>query len=348
MNKKIAQNLLPLPPSRTGAPLKGPARPAAPTSKNKSVLPPLPGQKSRNENSLSVPTSAPERSGDVSSSPVAKMQQALVNLGTVMSQNYLSKLETKNQPRGDSDPFGNFLVNQYINNEDVVGKQFVHAKNVHEPTRSNTAMENKGLRGVVDTIGVIGTPGHERAADGIWKTRTNNSLKQTAAVAASLVRLQADMNLNLSGYDNDDLKELYANVPDNYTELGNTANERAKILTNNINKLSAFYTNFEKAVLNNDKYRPLITQQKAFKTYGKGEELSKEENDFFETNKNQPIPNANFNGKPITLAAIYSPEAFKQFLLNNNLQGNKPAIYNKYLDEVKKAIETGYSNRLGF
>ncbi len=270
---------------------------------------------------------------------VSEMQNALINLSKTMSQNYLTSIDPQTHERGGSDPFGNFLVSQYVNNENVVGKQFVNV-DLGEPNRSATSMANKSLRGVISTLGRVGSPGSEKGVDGIWQTRTNNALKQAAAVASSLLQLQKDMGIESKLYSQEDLAQLKNNIPESYAKLGDTAASRAKILTPNLNKLSKFYLEFEKNILNQPKYKQLITQEKAFTTHKKIEELDKEDQEFINTNIRQNVPGVNINGKPVALGDIATLESFKRFLSENNIPANNAQTFNKYFKLLQNLVET--------
>lgn len=295
--------------------------------------PPRPGTAPQQVPSGTVGPAAPQLNA------VQQMQQALLDLSGTMAKNYLMTMNPKSDARGGSDPFGNFLVKQYIKNEDVVGKQFVNV-DAKEPTRSGTAIENAGLRGVISTMGRVGTPGAERKTDGIWKTRTDNALKQATAVAASLVQLQKDMNITVEGYTSKDLEQLKANVPEVYTQLGNTAEQRAATITENLKKLTQYYTNFESAVLNNEKYKSFITQQKPFTVHGKGTQLTQEEKDFLYQNAGQQVPHVILNGKAVTLGDISTPKALQDFLAKNNMPAKDTKTLEHYVGSIKQMLGT--------
>lgn len=163
-------------------------------------------------------------------------------------------------------------------------------------------------------------------------------MKQAAAVAAGMLKLSSDMHLKLEGYTEEDLKTLKDNIPASYTQLGNTAGKRAQVIAQNLKKLIAFYKGFETNVINNEKHKAFITQQKPFTEYNKQVSLTDEENSFFSQNSSQSIPNVNVEGRPVTLADIRSPDAFKAFLKSINVTGDDPAIYNRYLSQVESAI----------
>jgi hypothetical protein len=290
----------------------------------------------------SAPSASPQRGYSPRYSGVKAMQQAILHFGDVLSKNYLM---SANDPTRASDPFGSFLVNQYVNNEKVVGKQFVNV-DLREPLRSGTAIKNVDLRGIVSTIKRIGTPGSEGSADGIWQTRTNNSLKQIYAVAAALVQLQKDLGIQIEGYDDKDLAELKENIPDTYLHLDNTVLERAAKITANINKLTNYYLNFEKTFLNNEQYKSLITNSKPLFTHKSSLQLTPEEekmaNDY--RNLKAKIPGVNLDGHPVSLYDIASLTNFKTFLENNNMRTDDASLQ-KQVQRVKEMIDV---SELGF
>lgn len=286
--------------------------------------------------------------GNQGTDAVKKMQEAIVKFGATLAANpVMSMQQTGTQERpgatmpdflGGTDPFGRFLVDQYVNNAKVVGKQFVNVQ-MHEPERSGSAISNVNLKGVINTISYIGTPGHEHQADGIWQTRTNNALKQIFAVGKSLMQFAKDMKFNIKGFSENELNKLGELIPASYTDLKN-ASQKAEEITPIINQLTALYKTFESTVLEHPEVKTLINQDKPFMEHAQlsQTDLSQEDKTFYETNKDANIPGANVNGKPVRLMDIVSIVAFRKFLQEANVDISKLSEVQKYVNEVKKTL----------
>lgn len=285
-------------------------------------------------------------------SVIKKMQEAILNFGSALSSHPImmgaSGTEERTRASGEkeylgaTDPFGNFLVSQYVNNANVVGNQFINI-DMPEPLRSRTATPDVNLKSVINTISRVGSPGAERKVDGIWQTRTNNALKQIYAVAAGLMHFAHDMGVAITGFTLNDLDSFKKLIPDSYTDLGADVGERAQQITQYIYALTALYMKFETAVLDNPQYKELINQDKPLADHSKQqvEMLSKDEASLYDQNKDAIIPGANIGGKPVRLMDVANMTAFKKFLQSANIDVSKPEVVNKQLALVKNLIETG-------
>ncbi len=338
--KKTAQEVPAAPAYRKNrAPTPAPTTPIAPEG---ATTPPS-GVPARGK---AVAPTAPAQQRPVSSSSpaVVEMQSAIVGLVGAMQKNYLTKKTDPKQEeaRGGTDPFGAFLTNQYINNAEVVGQQFVNV-DVAEPLRSGDAQgakANDSLRGVITTLGKVGFPGSESKPDGVWKTRTHNALKQAVGIASALLGLSKDMGVAVEGYTTADLKQLIDQVPPNFTDVKDKS-AAAKVITPNLKKLAAFYTNFEATILNNEKFKSFITQEKPFTKHTKEIPLDADEDALLKGYSDTVIPTVNLKGKPVTLRDIGSPKAFEEFLVKHNLvKPNDTAAINKYMQHLKGLIDS--------
>ena len=292
-----------------------------------------------------LPTSGTRPVGQAANSEIAKMQQAILNFGKVLAAHPVMSMDETGQLErpgakepdylGGNRPFGKFLVNQYVNNAKVVGDQFVNI-DLHEPTRSATAIHNVDLKGIINTISRIGTPGAENKPDGIWQTRTDNALKQIYAVGMSLMQFGKDMKLDIGEFP-----ELLQSLKEQILDVKGDKAQRAPLITKLINALSNLYKAFETDVLEHPDLKNLISQENAFVDHSSqvAAPLSKEDQVIFDNNKDALIPGVNINGKPVRLMDIESISAFKNFLKNVNVDIGKPGELQKNIDAVKSALE---------
>lgn len=288
---------------------------------------------------------------------VKEMQMAILTFANVLSSHPVMSMQDtgtqeRQRARGEKDTlggtraFGRFLVDQYINNENVVGNQFVNV-GLEEPLRSDTAISNRDLKGIIDTIRRIGSPGtSEHKADGIWQTRTNNALKQIYAVGAGLLHFAKDAHIQITGFTDDKLKEFGLSIPAAYTDLKkDEIDSRAQELTKYIDALGVLYTKFEDAVLDRPAFKEIINQDKPIVDHSKNhqEELSAEDKGLLEANRDAAIPGVNINGKPVRLADIESTTAFTTFLKSANVDMSKPDATNKQIANLKSMVENSGS-----
>lgn len=340
--------------------------PAAPARPTRTAPPALPTDRPAGEVRHPGFTGRPTAYQPSPVSAVKAMQQAILDFGNVLAQNYLMgadapttskrlpggtlqfQTEIGPEPKapGGSDPFGNFLVNHYLNNEKVVGKQFINT-DLQEPLRSGTALRpNISLRGVVNTIQRIGVPGTENKPDGVWQTRTNNALRQIAAVAQTLLQLQKDLGLDIAGYTSQDAKALMEAIPQSYTQLGDTAEKRATIITPNLKKLTEFYQQFEKLFLNNPEYKAIITQNKSLVSHPKAIPLAPEQQLFTQRYGTTPLPGVFITGKSpqaVSLQYLTSPERFQQLLESAGVPNPQDLeTQRRALEAIKKQLAAAF------
>ncbi len=290
---------------------------------------------------------APHASWATPSLAVKQMQEAIVTFGKILSTHpVMSGGGQQERPNsktpdflGGTTPFGNFLVNQYINNAKVVGEQFVNI-DLPQPLRSNTARPNVNLAGIINTITHIGTPGAENKADGLWQARTNNALKQIYAVGKSLLQMAKDLNVTIGGFGKEDLDDMGALIPAAYTELKGNVENRAQVLTKHINDLIEVYQKFEQVVLEDPELKPLIEQEKAFADHSQDmtTPTTPEEQSLLEAHRDATIPGANVNGKPVTLADVENLTAFEKFLKGANVDISKPTEVQKQITSLKHTL----------
>lgn len=186
---------------------------------------------------------------------------------------------------GGSDPFGKFLVSNYLGSSTPIGHQYVNVDVGLQQGREQASMQDTSLRGIIDTIKRIGTPGSEKKPDGIWKSKTNNALKNIFALTFAIFKAAGDMNLTLPGLDQETLDEFKSELPNTYSDVPqNEIADRAKKLTDMIKNMTEVFVAFKNHVLTKPAYAKYINQTASFAKYDKRKEqknatdtLSKEE-----------------------------------------------------------------------
>lgn len=309
-------------------------------------------------NVSATPTQQAYKPTEQSFGAVKEMQQAMVNFASILAAHPVMSMQDVGQQErkrrsgiseelGGTNPFGNFLVSQYVNNSDIVGKEFMNI-GLGEPLRTQTATPNVNLKSIIRTIGVIGHSGAENKPDGVWQTRTNNALKQIYAVGLGLFQFAKDLDINIKGFDQNELKEFGKLIPKSYTDLPADKSKLAGQITEYINALTDLYKKFENAVLEQPEYKELIEQNKPLVDHsGQAKTaLTKDEQSFIDANRSSNIPGAVINGKAVRLADLAGPVAFKNFLQSANVDVSRPNEIQKQLASIKKMIAVG--NEAGF
>lgn len=215
---------------------------------------------------------------------------------------------------GGSDPFGNFLVQHYVKG-DPVGRQYLNVDVSGNKARSDASIENLNIRGLLDSMKRIGTPGLEKKTDGIWQVRTNNALKNIFALTSGMLKFAQAMKLQVGGYTEDALKDFASKIPQSYTDLKtpNDVAEAAKQITPHIKAITKFFESLKTAVFNKPELRKFIDQKEAFVSYKKKIKIP-------DTMQHKMLPNIRFdwikdpNQNYILLSELSSINAFKEFL----------------------------------
>lgn len=311
--------------------------PAAPTGTN----PFMPGQK------------AAPHAGVSGSTPIKKMQAAILHFAEIASSsdvtsmhgNQTGKKEQGDEYLGGSDPFGNFLASRIgeTDNRAPENQQYVHT-DLKQPQRSTTGIADSSLRGMIDDLRRVGTPGKENQPDGIWKGRTDHALKNIRLIVSELLHLSNDMGITIEGLDEKSVENLRSSFYDNYTKIPpGKAEEMANNLTPQIMNFANVFGNFKKSVLNNPSYRKYIDQQKSFVQYQQkpqsGDELlTPEENKAYAANVNAPVPNVQLAKSPVTLVDLKSLENFKALMTRAGLNPNDATAMQNALNEVAKGL----------
>ncbi len=325
------------------------------------------GVPTRKTPAKSVPGKGVNRPLSYSVPAVKEMQQAIINFaeqaaasditsmtrspaGEYGAQSRLApedmpegrSLETKQEYLGGSEPFGNFLIQQYLGKTDPKGRQYLNV-DLATPERGHQSIENINLRGVIDTIRRIGTPGAEKnKPDGVWKSRTNNAIKNIYALTRAAFNFSKDLGFHSKNYTEKTLQDFENSIPKEYTELRSSAElaERAKILTSHINAAADFFGQFKNAVVNSKQLRPYIEQTKSFVQYPKATGIPSELQQY----QYFGLPGIKFDWITdqkknwISLHDLSSSEAFKQFVHRVGIDDRDPQSIKKIFDLVYNKI----------
>lgn len=249
---------------------------------------------------------------------------------------------------GGNDPFGNFIVQNYIPKDSFTGKQFINTDVAGGANRMNASTVPMNLRGVVDSIKRIGTPGSvgtEKSVDGIWQTRTNNALHLIADLVSAMMHLVTDMGIPpVPGMPAKRLGEFVSLIPKAYTDMKSPAeiSERAQKLIPYLNAIATFFTNLKPAVLENKEIRKFVDQKEPFAKYQKATfppELGK---------FGLPGITFDFVKDPaqnwISLEELSTPEAFKKFLMRVGI-GTTPETMTEVLTRLDKSLNTKHETK---
>jgi hypothetical protein len=239
---------------------------------------------------------------------------------------------------GGSDPFGKFLVQNYIGKDSFIGKQYLNVDVAGQTNREHASMNPTNLRGIIDTIKRIGSPSAkgERVVDGVWQTRTNNALHVIADLTEAIMNLSRDMGITLKSYTPEMLAQFKQNVPESWTQMKSSedVNTRAATLTKHLNAMTKMYEQFNTDVLNNKSIRQFIDQREAFANFPKETQAPQG------VNPVAGLPGVQFNWIQdpaqnwISIRDLSGLDNFKRFLQRTRTLGSNPSN-----EDVKKMLD---------
>lgn len=308
-------------------------------------------RRSREEQTLQTQQPINRAAPSSSFSSIKQLQQAILHFAnaasssdiTSMTGNQSGKQENSSSGEylGGSDPFGDFVAS-HIKQAPGQAQQYLNT-DVASPDRARMGIEDTGLRGIIDTIKRIGTPGKEHAPDGVWKQRTNNALQQIAKVMAAIGQLSMALKVPLEG-----IEKLVASfqqaIPKNYTDIDDQAKAQlAPELTKMIEQMTEFFGQFKNAVLSNKHLRQYIDQQKPFAQYQQKTQagtnlLSPEEKQLYVSNVNTTIPNLSLGKTPVSLVDLESMDNFKMLMQKAGLKTDDPASLQSALSQIARGL----------
>jgi hypothetical protein len=189
-------------------------------------------------------------------------------------------LAPQEEELGGFEPFGNFLMSQYIK---APGHQYVNV-DMEQPNRETPGVGSaiaNNIRGLVQTLTHIGTPvpeekpkpgekkkpvgRGENVPDGVWDVRTNNALKNIAAIMGAMLNFAKDMKQSVTAYTSTDLSNFKSGIPNAPENVDPSKKEQiAAVMTQHLNKMKEFFTQFKTKVVDNPQYKSFISQQNAF------------------------------------------------------------------------------------
>jgi len=323
----------------------------------------------------------PSAGAGVSSSSlpaVKKMQQAILNFASVaastdvtsMTGNQTGQMEggvsekpgSKKEYLGGSDPFGDFIVQQFVAN-DPAGRQYLNIDVTGTPERENASIEKTNLRGLIDTISRVGSPGvggGEKSVDGVWKNRTDNTLKGISVLTKGMLDFASALKVQTQ-YQEKNLEQFNSALPKpDYTALEGTSDiiKRSDWLASHItNLITPFFQELKAKILNNKEHRQYIDQKKPFVSYKQQpkksvkEILTPQELAGFTNNQILGIPQVGFSGVSqnanwISLKELSDLDSFKGFMkrIGKGKEAENPAEVKKMLD----AVSTQLSSKAGY
>lgn len=293
---------------------------------------------------------------------VKKMQSAILNFADIASKTDVTSLQGNQQGRlegnqsralgneektindkeylGGSDPFGNFILNNYIPKNSYTGKQYLNVDVVGNANREHASMMPQSLRGIIDSMKRVGTPGSsgtEKSIDGIWKTRTNNALHVIGDLVEAMLNFTNDMKKPVKGYSQQELDQYKKLVPNSYTDIKpDNVGERAQDLTSHIEKMTQFFQNLRPTIFENAQLRQYIDQKSSFSKYN----FLPDDDKLFKRNISVNIGGKQIN---ISLNDLKNKEQFKSLIKTyfGELDPSTETNVLKYvLSELKKQLDT--------
>ena len=280
--------------------------------------------------------------GGGTSSAIKKMQAAILHFAEVASSSDVTNMKDSGS---GSDPFGNFLAERIGQSDDrpEANQQWVHT-DLKQPQRSTTGIADSSLRGLIDDLRRVGTPGKENQPDGIWKGRTDHALKNIRLIVSELLSLSQDMQVPIPGLDEKSVEELKGSFYNEYTKIPpGKADEMANNLTPQINNFANVFASFKKTVLSNPAYKKYIDQNKSFVQYQQraqsgDDTLTPEENKLYGSNVNAHVPNIMLGKSPVTLVDLNSMDNFKSLMTRAGLKPEDKSAVQNALNEIAKGL----------
>lgn len=275
---------------------------------------------------------------------ISKMQQALVNLATTVS-NELTPKEVAG-PKGQQSAlgrttFGNFIVQHYLRPSPVAPTEFGSA---HNPTKMSNVME---------TMSRLGSSKNDFAIDGRWGPKTNAALRDTNAFAFAMLKLAADFEVPVKSYSSAVLAQF--KVPENDTDWSVPQKAAAApTFVKHIEAITNLFREIKDGLLNHPEHKSYIEGNQAFASYKKIEPLSPQDQNFEEQWSNQvnPSDSVAFNmeqpgrsgtllGASINYSDLVSLEKFDNWLKSgDSKQLKQPGVTQlAIISAIRKALE---------
>lgn len=288
--------------------------------------------------------------------------------------------ETQFKSEYGKDFFSNFMVNQYLKKSDVHGVEYDV-----DPKRSKMLDKKpsdlKAMYLVLDSLKRIGSERLESQADGNWGPRTNNALKNVAAIADAVMKLGNDLGMQSNAFDASKIADLDSMIPENDTDISPEEKaKRAPAIANILKGVKALFLDFKQQVFMDPTYRNFIEGKTDMFTAGphedKGVSASEgekpiladlQQNGFQSRFANHPaaqfqitlpkemIPQQyqNVAIKPFTINGgdLASPRFFDFWVQKNSvlaaIKQQNPESWNGVVDNILKQVSAQVAQKLG-
>lgn len=164
--------------------------------------------------------------------------------------------------------FVDFIAEQYAGTlePDQRGVEWTTDKSVSTvPGKQKTQTGIYELNVVMDTLKRIGTGSAEFKADGDWRERTQNALKNIMGFAHALLQFESDFGLENKIYELGNWNDL-SNLINQY-KVGANNKALAVEITKHVQAIKNLYIDFSNKVLKLPRLRPLLEGKGSFDKY---------------------------------------------------------------------------------
>lgn len=290
--EKYAQDIGAPPPRprKGGGGGTAPAKPAGGTGGGTAPAKPTGGGRGGIGGPPSRPSKGPARpsggGGGVGYSPqgIRVMQDALQNLAKTISAtiDYDALIKTMSTPPGQPSPedegtfkaqygkdmFSNFMVGQYLRRADVHGVEYDT-----DPKRTKMIDKKpsdlKSMYVILDSMRRIGSEPKESFVDGNWGPRTNNALRNAAAIANSVMKLGGELGMESTAFDASKIGELNSLIPAKDTDISmGDKLQRAPKIAEILNGVVTLFKDFKQQVFMDPTYRNFIEGKASMMNFG--------------------------------------------------------------------------------
>lgn len=238
------------------------------------------------------PGTTPPRGGGggayYSPQAIRDMQSALHTLAQTISAtiDYDALFRTMATPPGQPSPedkgafqaqygrdmFSNFMVGQYLRRADVHGVEYDT-----DPKRTKMIDKKpsdlKSMYIILDSMKRIGNEKKEAFVDGNWGPRTNNALRNAAAIANSVMKLGGDLGMESQAFDAKKIAELNSLIPEKDTDVPLPERiQRAPKIAAILKGVNALFKDFKQQVFMDPTYRNFIDGKAPMMTFGPAKE----------------------------------------------------------------------------
>lgn len=209
------------------------------------------------------------------STQIRAMQTAIQKLAQTISStiDYNSLKAGLSQPPSDKkkyevsygrDAFSNFMVNRFLRSSKVKGVEYnIDPTQQKMEQKSADTSDLKAMFIVLDSLNRIGKEKTESLVDGNWGPRTNNALKNSAAIADSVMRLGKELGMDTGSVDVNKIGELGTLIPEDNKDISFEEKvKRAPHITQILNSVMSLFSSFRNDVLQDPTYANMIMGRK--------------------------------------------------------------------------------------